>query len=648
MLWGHVLGERGVVLARNIAVLMGLINMENQKQIMDGMIDAIKETEDNVYIFTNHSSRQNNKESAQGAYQVMELPNFEYFDGAIVALDTITYSPTASYVLDKLRKSGIPFITLNKKVEGYSCLACSSFDAQYKVVEHMIKAHDCKEFIYLRGRDGNPEADIRYQAFLKALEDYQLTLKEENLYVGNFTLESGIHAAVKMHERGLQADAIICANDSMAVGVLEYFKMVGVKVPEDIRLTGFDNSETATYSEPAITSIDKNPHELGYCSIHQILGMLDGEASQDMNVVPVVSCRESCGCGESYQIDVDKLKYKYIQLDIYTNHLAEMINGNLEEFSSLQTPEEVVAVIEKSIHRISLKNFYLCLCDREKVFALPESNMGSNIDLMQVNTDYTERIDMPLAYENGNITTYKSFPKGMVLPEEIRRKEKGGSYYVVTPIYFQNCCYGYTVSGNDKLALKNTLYYSWLTNIGVAYENIRKRMLLQDAVVRLNNVWSYDMLTQLYNRAGFYYEAKTILELLKMQNSKIFVLFSDVDGLKKVNDTLGHEAGDLLIKEMASCIKENLTSDMLAMRYGGDEFVVFGAYEDEMEVEYFVESIQVSIDRRNASGQNPFHLSSSIGVTKYYAAEVEELSDVIDIADANMYEQKRKKREQKN
>lgn len=640
--------ERGFVLGRNIAVLMGLINMENQKQIMDGMIDAIKETEDNVYIFTNHTNRQNSKESAQGAFQIMELPDFTYFDAAIVALDTITYSPIASYVMDKLRKSKIPFITLNKEVEGHACLGTSSFQAQYKVIEHMIQVHDCKDFVYLRGREGNPEADARYEAFLKALEDYQLTFNEENLYIGNFTLESGVHAAAKMHEKGIQADVIVCANDNMAVGVLEYFKMVGVKVPEDIFLTGFDNSETATYSEPAITSIDKNPHELGYASIHKILACLDGEEPESIRISPIVSCRESCGCGESYQIDVERLKYKYMQLDIYTNHLAEMINGNLSEFSSMQTPEEVVSVVANTIPRISLKNFYLCLCDREKVFALPEGNMGSNIDLMQVNTDYTEKIDIPLAYENGKLNSYKHFSKGMVLPEEIRNREGGGNYYVVTPIYFQNCCYGYAVSGNDKLALKNTLYYSWLTNIGVAYENIRKRMLLQDAVIRLNNVWSYDMLTQLYNRAGFYYEAKTILELFKMQNSKIFVLFSDVDGLKKVNDTLGHEAGDLLIQEMAACIKENITNDMLAMRYGGDEFVVFGSYEDEAEVEYFVEAIQASIDRKNVEGKNPFILSTSIGITKYRAEEVRELSDVIDAADTKMYEQKRKKREQKN
>lgn len=622
--------------------------MENQRQILDGMIDAIKETQDNVYIFTNHTTRQNNRESVQGAFQIMELPDFEYFDGVIVDLDTIIYVPTASYVMDKLRNSNIPFITLNKPVEGHACLQTPSYEAQYKVVEHMIKEHGCKEFIYIRGPRNYSEADYRYDAFVQALEDYNLPLKEENIYEGSFLLESGIQAAIQIHNKGITADAIVCANDAMAVGVLEYFKTVGIRVPEDVRLTGFDNSETGTYSNPSITSIDKNPHELGYRSIHEIIGIMDGKEPENLKISAEPSCRESCGCGSLYSIDVERLKYKYIQMDIYTNHLSEMINGSLAEFSGMQTPEEVIPILQETVHRIGLKTFYLCLCEREKVYDLPETNMGGDFDLMQVNTDYTKMIELPLAYENGIITTYKAFPKGMVLPEEVRKRNNSGSYYVVTPIYFQKCCYGYVVSGNDKLALKNTLYYSFLANIGVAYENIRKRMLLQDAVIRLNNVWSYDMLTELYNRAGFYYEAKTILELLKMQNSKMFVLFSDVDGLKKVNDTLGHEAGDSLIKEMAACFKENLTSDMLAMRYGGDEFVVFGSYEDEMEITYLLASIQASMDRRNATGKNPFKLSTSIGVTKYNAVDVKELSDVIDIADTNMYEQKRKKREQKN
>lgn len=634
-------------MSKNIAVLMGSINLENQRQIMDGMIDAIKNTDNNIFIFTNHFNRQDDKENTRGAYRIMGLPDFEYFDGAIIAPNTILHSETADFVMAKLQNSKIPFITLNHQIEGHSCLQASPFDAQYKVLEHLIKEHGCKDIAYVRGPVGHPEADKRFEAYCQVLKDYNIPFKEENVLQGTFSLESGINAAVQMNIMGIKPQAIACASDFMAIGVLEYFRMIGIRVPEDVLLTGFDNSEVGMYSNPSITSIDKNPHELGCKAISEILDIIDGKMPENTCVSSDPILRESCGCESAEEIDVDKVKFRYIQKEIYATHLAEVINSNQAEFSGLQSPEEILPILQNTIGKFNLKAFYFCLCDTAKVFALPESNMSGDFELHEVNTNYTEEMEVPLAYENDAVNSYKAFPKGMVLPKEIRERTGGGNYYVVTPIFFQNCCFGYIVSGNDKLALMNTLYYSWLTNIGVALENIRKKMLLQDAIVRLNKVWSYDMLTQLYNRAGFYYEAKTVMECMKQQESKIFVLFCDVDGLKKINDTQGHEAGDELIKQMAVCFKENLADGMLAMRYGGDEFVIFGSYEEDAELESLLEGIGHSMDKRNATGKNSFVLSASMGLSKYNAKDVNELSELIDIADAKMYEEKRKKREQR-
>lgn len=639
--------RRGVGLSKDIAVLMGNINMENQKQIVDGMIDAVKATGDNIYIFTNNAGRSDTKESIQGAFQIMELPDFQYFDGVVLAVDTILYPPIKSYVIDKIRKSKKPVITLDQHLEGYGCLQVSSCETQYKVVEHFIKEHGCKNIAYVRGPVGYPEADYRFEGYCKALKDNGIPFREEYVFEGDFSLESGLVAAMKMDEGGIAIDAILCASDNMAVGVMEYLKRKGTEIPRDMLIGGFDNSETAKYNNPPITSIDKNPYQLGNKAIYEILEVINGKKPELKKVTAEPHLRASCGCSKHDDIDVERLKYKYIQKDVFSAHMSGMINSSLAEFSGLQKPEDVLPVLKKSIYRTSLNAFYLCLCERDKVYILPETNMDGNFDLLQVNTEYTERIELPLAYEKGKISSYKPFEKGIVLPKEIREQAGGGNYYIVTPIYFQNCCYGYCVSGNDKLAIKSDLYYSWLTNIAVAYENIRKWMLLQDAVIRLNNVWSFDMLTQLYNRAGFFYQAKTILEILKLENSKVFLIFSDVDELKKVNDSLGHEAGDALIKEMAACIKENINDDMLAMRYGGDEFVVFGTYEKEEEVDYLIHGIQSSMELRNKSGKNEFTLSASIGVSKYLANEIKELSELIDVADMKMYEQKKKKREER-
>lgn len=75
---------------------------------------------------------------------------------------------------------------------------------------------------------------------------------------------------------------------------------------------------------------------------------------------------------------------------------------------------------------------------------MPERNLGRNIDVLQVSDDFTEHIEMAIAYENKTFTSYKRFSKGFVLPEECRTKS-GGNIYVVNQINYQNCCYGYAV-----------------------------------------------------------------------------------------------------------------------------------------------------------------------------------------------------------
>ena len=85
------------------------------------------------------------------------------------------------------------------------------------------------------------------------------------------------------------------------------------------------------------------------------------------------------------------------------------------------------------------------------------------------------------------------------------------------------------------------------TEIGVGLENVRRSMLLKDAVDRLNGMWCYDNLTMLYNRSGFSYEAKTMMDRFKDANMDAYIIFMDADGLKTANDTLGHDVGDMMI-----------------------------------------------------------------------------------------------------
>lgn len=630
-------------MSKQIAVLMCAINLDNQKKILEGMIDAAKETDSNLYVFTNYVGARESEENVRGAYHIMQLPDFKCFDAAILAMNTINHVSSAEYVLDELLDSQIPTVSIDREMEGMSNILSSSYDAECEIVEHFITEHNCREIAYLRGTIKSREAEIRYKAYCDILEKHNIEYREDWVEVGYFNLEQAYSIVKEMFSRDEKPKGIVCANDAMAVGAVRALNELGYRVPEDIIVAGFDNGELTRLNTPTLTTVDKNQYEVGRRAVFEALARIEGKEKETIEVPCKVVYRASCGCNMDSMMDIEELKKRYVEQQVTTLRMSDTVRNMMSDFSGLKHPDEVIELLKKHIVQVGLESFYLCMCERDEVFALPQTNMGSDIDLMQVNMDYTKKIELPLAYEDGEFRTYKPFKKGLVLPKECRERS-GGNFFVITPLFFQHCCYGYCISRNSRVALESSLYYSWLMNIGVALENIRKWMLLEDTVVRLNNIWSYDMLTQLHNRAGFFYEAKTILEILKYENSKVFLLFFDVDGLKKINDTLGHETGDLLIQEMAASIRENLSEDMLAMRYGGDEFVLFGSYEKKEEIDRLLDAIGQSIDRRNRSKRNPFTISTSIGVSEYMAQEIKELSELIEIADKDMYEQKRRKK----
>lgn len=633
-------------MSKQIAVLMCAINLENQRKLLDGMIQATRENDANLFVFSNYINYRDKEENVQGAYQIMRLPDFHMFDGAIIAKNTIQYQPAADYVVKALQESGIPAASIDLELDGMSYLGVSSYEAELAMVEHFILEHNCDEICYVSGPLFNKEAKKRYCAYQDALERYGYTFGEENVYQGYFTMESGQDIARKMLADGKCPRNIICANDAMAIGMAEVFKEKGLRIPEDVRIAGFDNTELSGQHNPSLTTVNKNQFEVGYRAVYEVLSRMEGNPSKKQYIPCKLEVRRSCGCNREEKVDVEKLKDRYVHQQVLTQNVADIMRNMLADFSGMERPEEAVEALKKYIIQTDMESFYLCLCDKNKLFIQKENDLNGSPDILQTITDYTEKVTIPLAYENGSFGAYGEFYKGMVLPEECRNRS-GGNYYVAVPIYYQKCCYGYCVSGNSRFPLEHDLYYSWVMSIGIGFENIRKWVMLHDTVIKLNQMWVYDTMTRLYNRAGFFHYAKPLLEKMQEQEETVFLMFLDIDGLKEVNDTMGHEMGDLLIREMAEVIKQNIAEDRLAMRYGGDEFVIFGRCDREDDLAELVSKVRLQMKIRNERRKNPFELGASIGISSYQAKEISNLDRLIELADKKMYEEKRQKKRQK-
>ncbi len=627
---------------KQIAVMICAISFDNQRKILEGIMAGAKEQNCDVFVFTNHVSYYEKELSKQGAFQIMELPEFETFDGVILAGNTIQYKAAAEKLIEKIRRSGIPAVSIDDDMDGMGYVGISNREAQKQIVKHIIYDHHKTKIAYVTGQLSSRSGKERYQAYQDAMTEAGLKVDEALVFCGTYDVDSGrnaVHFFVKHSEK--MPEAIVCANDNMALGVLDQLSLYGYRVPEDILVTGFDKDEMAGFHSPAITTVDAGQYSCGYKAVE----MLFSENWKDkLSVNTKVCIGGSCGCKKD-DVHLELLRESYVKTMQIVHQAADNVKNMITEFAGLEQEQELVEVLKKYVLQSDMERFYLCRC-KHADFNVGTKAMKSQVDISETHTEYTPKMKIALAYEHGQFVAQDDIETGKIIPEGARQSD-GGNLFVVTPIFYQNYCYGYCVSENSYFPLKSELFFSWVLNIGIGLENIRKWCMLNQTVKQLNSMWVYDMLTHVYNRAGFFHYADALLKQLQEEKSLAVLLFVDIDGLKSVNDNLGHHMGDTFIREIAECIKENQKKDQILMRYGGDEFVLFGRIGNEKELEGLLANIKNSIQERNRSNQYAFSLGASIGCAVYKATEIRDLNEIIGHADQKMYLEKKNKKENK-
>jgi diguanylate cyclase (GGDEF)-like protein/PAS domain S-box-containing protein len=159
----------------------------------------------------------------------------------------------------------------------------------------------------------------------------------------------------------------------------------------------------------------------------------------------------------------------------------------------------------------------------------------------------------------------------------------------------------------------------------------------------LENLSLVDDLTGLYNRKGFLALAQHRMKLADRTAESFSVAFIDLDGLKGINDTFGHQAGDRALVETANVLRESFRQSDILARMGGDEFAGFVAEAEESKIASIVARIQQNLDAHNTAANRSHPLSLSIGVVSSCSANESDLETLLGQADNLMYEQKRKK-----
>jgi diguanylate cyclase (GGDEF)-like protein len=171
----------------------------------------------------------------------------------------------------------------------------------------------------------------------------------------------------------------------------------------------------------------------------------------------------------------------------------------------------------------------------------------------------------------------------------------------------------------------------------------RMSTLLQAANEDLRNLSLKDDLTGLFNRRGFLFHAEQQLKLFRSRKNGqgLWLMLGDMDGLKKINDTYGHEEGSAAIIEVSRILRKTFRDADVIARLGGDEFVVLIINALDEVAEKISERLAKNVSEYNLNTTKPYQLSISYGLTSFASDDVDSIEEAIKIADEMMYQNKR-------
>jgi diguanylate cyclase (GGDEF)-like protein len=628
----------------NIAVIIAGIDEGYQSTILRGIESFTSANHINVAVFVSFSGIMRNQRHDVGEFNIFNLPDFSRFDGVIMLTNTIACQSVTNYIINKLIDTGVPVVSIDNNIPGFYHIGIDNRKAMRKITEHFIHEHNCRVFNYISGPEDNPESTERLETFLDVLRENGIIIEGQRIYYGDFRPPSGRDAISYFLESDMpMPQAIICANDAMAVSAMTALNSAGIRVPEDILISGFDNTYTDENCTTKLTSVERPLRHSGELACQILLNHWNG-ISQERSIVldmhPIFT--ESCGCmsKDESETDIDTIKqlnYKKQVTSELTSYYLSFMNRMSCQLVECDTLSEYTHALQPFISEIKAEEFYLCLCSNWDYDTETFARSGLSI------TEYTDKMLVPIACRNGVFSELPDFPVSEILPDMFKEHEKSKFYYFM-PIHFRERCLGYIALMNSLLPIDSSIFQTWGITISNMLENVRKIISLDYAVQKLNKLYTVDTLSDIYNRNGFIKGTSELFEQCIKHKKPVMLMFIDMDRLKFINDNYGHSAGDDAIYKIAYAIRKSCTDNEVCCRFGGDEFIIFAADYTDSDAEAITLKIQKNIDTINATDQLPYQLSASTGYYITTPVEGDDIFNLVTVADNIMYESKKKKK----
>ncbi|MDE7324159.1 MAG: GGDEF domain-containing protein [Lachnospiraceae bacterium] len=617
-----------------------------------GILQRIHESgEDiNLYIFNSSGDWSWDADFNIGEYNIYKLPDLNDFDGIVMDLNNIRYPEVANEIADIVRKTGKPAISISNKFSGFYYVGVDNRGSMTTMIEHLYTVHNCRRFWFMMGPQSNYENNIRTNALKEFMHSHHLAYSENDFYFESYEFSCGYrgftYMASQLDKGGQLPDAVICASDNIAVGVLNAAEKMGYKVPDDFCVTGFDNFDKAAFYSPKITTIGYIREDIGYLCADLLIRIWDGQTVEKYNYADAKSVYwDSCGCKSDSIVDQEKRSKEQILYEIETIDFEEQVLGLEYAILNCKSIKEISACIPACIPALKCDAMYIVLDEHMNDFHQDLNFFNPSLiddEKFHVHS-YPEKMSVEFAYDMKKGTSSEKCTIDSLFPM-FDYTEKGGMDFLFMPLHFRQHTIGYFVIRNAVYLMEKQYLFKVLNVLISAMRNLYEKEKLGYMNKMLADMNVKDAMTGLYNRLGFQKLVCSLFDEKKSKGENLLIMFVDMDRLKYINDNFGHDYGDNAINIIASTIMAHCGKCDIPVRNGGDEFIIVCENMNQEKYGNMISHMREEVTMKAKEQNLPFDLTFSVGAVYTDMATDKTLDDYIRIADETMYEEKTRKK----
>jgi len=619
-----------------LAVCMARIQDEMNHNYIAALKNAVSAEGYSLMVYTTCSVVKDATDYSDPELYIYDYMQYEYIDAVLIYEELILNQAVTDELIRRAQERDIPVIVIGEKHEGCLNVMYDHENEFADVVRHMVEVHHLSKFHFMAGTKGNPFSECRLKSFKKTLGEYGLPFDDTMVSYGNFWAVPAEHATEKLIAAGNLPEAILCANDQMAMAVCGVLNKYGIKVPEQVAVTGFDGVKEIAFTSPRITSVICDPNDIAEVIKLILLKIKELNGKTETFLVPMKLCiAESCGCKGATTQDASE------HFNILNNRLYRFQEEELELFKvaaqilRCETPDQIAVQMKHPI----LYNM-CCVLEKDCVDEAVKPTY-------YVPEERAEDREMLVLYETSdpdNFTPYYLPIKKIIPPLDYVLEH---DYMMIfTVLYHVGVPLGYVCYFFNEMDTGNCIKVPQTTNaIGSAiggYRNLQYEKYLSQ---KISDMYKKDMLTGLYNRRGFEQAYQKFLASRK-KGARLTVILADLDGLKQINDNFGHKEGDYAIHAVAQALIDVCPEGSLLTRFGGDEMLAVcdGSYVPDILKEEF----ESYFNNLNEKESKEYRIDASVGIYVTEENEVPDFKELIEKSDKFMYEEKKKRKSKQN